>query len=110
MEWIFLLIAGILEIVWAYTLDLSQGFSILIPTLITIVLVLVCFYCLEKAVAKLGIGISYACFTAMGTVGTYVLGVVRQVQTINLGSIISLCILIFGIIGLKVTSSKKDVK
>ena len=109
MEWLYLLIAGILEIIWAYTLNLSNGFTVLIPSLITILLVLLCFYCLEKAIKKLGIGVSYACFTAMGTVGTFVLAIFLGQQNLNIFSIVSLVILITGIIGLKTIKSDKEV-
>lgn len=109
MEWIYLLIAGLLELVWAYTLNLSNGFSILIPTIITIILVLICFFFLEKAIPKLGIGISYAVFTSIGTIGTYIMSILLKQQTLNLGSSISLIILIIGIIGLKQLTSKRSI-
>ncbi|MEG0364883.1 MAG: multidrug efflux SMR transporter [Erysipelotrichales bacterium] len=108
MEWIFLICAGALEIIWSYTLSISHGFTILIPSLITIVLVALCFFFLEKSIAKLGIGVTYACFTAIGSVGTYIVALVLGQQQLNIASIFSLAILLMGIIGLKTIKAKGD--
>ena len=70
MEWIYLLIAGVLEIVWAYFLNESNGFTVLLPSIIAIVFIIISFVALEKAMRKLGIGVAYAIFTGIGTAGT----------------------------------------
>ncbi|MDL2211544.1 hypothetical protein LJB88_01580 [Erysipelotrichaceae bacterium OttesenSCG-928-M19] len=106
MEWLFLIMAGLLEIIWAYTLTLSHSFTVLPYSLLTIFLVILCFYFLEKGIAKLGIGISYATFTAFGTIGTYFIAIYLEQVTINIFSIIAIVVLIGGIVGLKTIQKK----
>ena len=68
--WILLVVSGLMEIVWAYTMKLSHGFTVLLPSVITIAILIISFFLLAKAVNTLGIGLSYAVFTGIGVVGT----------------------------------------
>lgn len=61
--WILLVVSGLMEIVWAYTMKLSHGFTVLLPSVITIAILIISFFLLAKAVNTLGIGLSYAVFT-----------------------------------------------
>lgn len=61
--WILLVVSGLMEIVWAYTMKLSHGFTVLWPSVITIAILIISFFLLAKAVNTLGIGLSYAVFT-----------------------------------------------
>lgn len=103
MEWIYLLIAGVLEIVWAYFLNESNGFTILLPSIIAIVFIIISFGALEKAMRKLGIGVAYAVFTGIGTAGTALMGMLWLGENVSFWKIISLLILLGGILGLKMT-------
>ena len=74
MSWIFLFLAGIFEVVWASTMKLSQGFSILKYDILTIVGMLVSFGFLTLAMKKLPLGIAYPIWTGIGAVGAILVG------------------------------------
>ncbi len=99
--WLFLIIAGALEIVWAYFMKLSCGFTVLIPTVVVIICLVISFFLLGRAVNVLGIGLSYAVFTGIGIAGTTIIGIFLLNETANLVKIVSLLVLLVGIIGLK---------
>lgn len=69
MKWIFLLIAGLLEISWAVGLKFSHGFSLLIPSVITVLCMIFSFYFLALALKGLPLGTAYAIWTGIGTLG-----------------------------------------
>ncbi len=75
MAWFYLLLAGALEIVWAYTLKQSQGFTRLVPTLITIGSLSASLLFLSLSLRALPLGTAYAIWTGIGAVGTFVLGI-----------------------------------
>ncbi|MEK7854789.1 MAG: multidrug efflux SMR transporter, partial [Acidobacteriota bacterium] len=74
MNWVFLGIAGLLEIAWAIGLKYTEGWTRLVPSLITAVLMIASSYFLSLAVKTLPIGTAYAVWTGIGTVGAAILG------------------------------------
>ena len=76
MEWIYLLIAGMFEIVWAIALKYSNGFTVLRPSIITIVAMMISFYFLSLATKTLPIGTAYAVWTGIGAVGAIIVGII----------------------------------
>ena len=101
IAWICLIAAGLIEIVWAYFMKLSYGFTRPLPTLITAFFLAVSFFMLERGIREFGIGMSYAVFTGIGIAGTTVLGLVLFGESADLLKIMSLLVLLTGIIGLK---------
>lgn len=101
IAWICLIAAGLIEIVWAYFMKLSYGFTRPLPTLITAFFLAVSFFMLERGIREFGIGMSYAIFTGIGIAGTTVLGLVFFGERAGVLKIISLLVLLAGIIGLK---------
>src|SRR3954449_8347262 len=77
MPWIFLVLAGVCEIVWAIGLKYSQGFTRLTPSVITIVVMLLSFVLLAQAMRSLPLGTSYTIWTGIGAVGTTIWGIMR---------------------------------
>lgn len=75
MAWFYLLIAGALEIVWAYYLKQSQGFTRSVPTLITLASLVGSLLFLSLSLRALPLGTAYAIWTGIGAVGTFVLGI-----------------------------------
>lgn len=108
IAWICLIIAGLIEIVWAYFMKQSHGFTRLLPTLITAVFLLLSFFLLERGIRAFGIGMSYAVFTGIGIAGTTVLGIVLLGESVSVAKIISLLVLITGIIGLKFCEGESE--
>lgn len=101
MAWIFLILAGLSEIVWAYGLKMTNGFTDLQWSLITIAFMVVSFFLFAKSMKEIPIGTAYAVFTGIGAVGTAIIGITLLGEKISVMKIISLLILIGGIVGLK---------
>jgi quaternary ammonium compound-resistance protein SugE len=74
MEWIMLLLAGLLEISWAVAMKYSEGFTVLLPSAVTAVGYVLSAVFLALALKKLPLGTAYAMWTGMGIVGTTLLG------------------------------------
>lgn len=108
--WLLLVVSGLMEIVWAYTMKLSHGFTVLWPSIITIVILTVSFFMLAKAVNVLGIGLSYAVFTGIGVVGTTLISIFVLDEGASLLKLISLGFLIVGILGLKLCDKEGEEK
>ncbi|WP_394525757.1 quaternary ammonium compound efflux SMR transporter SugE [Lacrimispora sp. JR3] len=105
MAWIYLIIAGIFEVVWAVALKYSQGFTRLKPSLITIGGMMVSFYLLALATKTLPIGTAYAIWTGIGALGTAILGMLIFHEPVTTLRILFLFLIFSGICGLKLTSS-----
>ncbi|WP_240542773.1 DMT family transporter [Exiguobacterium qingdaonense] len=101
MAWFSLLGAGVLEIVWATTMKLSEGFTILGPTIWTIILLILSFGLLAKAFRVLPAGTGYAVFTGIGAVGTVFVGAFLFDEGLTGWKLILVTTLIVGIVGLK---------
>ncbi|HMQ03270.1 MAG TPA: quaternary ammonium compound efflux SMR transporter SugE [Pyrinomonadaceae bacterium] len=105
MNWFFLVIAGLLEIAWAIGLKYTNGWTRLMPSLITGMLMVASFYFLSLAVKTLPIGTAYAVWTGIGTIGAAVLGMVLFDEPRDIVRMLCIVLIIAGIAGLKVTSS-----
>ena len=103
--WLSLLVAGIMETGWAIGLKYTEGFSRLIPSVVTIALMAGSFYFLSKSLNDLPIGTAYAVWTGIGAVGTVILGIYLFGESRDLLRILCLLLIISGIIGLKVVSA-----
>ena len=110
MAWFYLILAGISEIVWAYGLKMTHGFTVLDWSIITILFMLVSFYLFAHAMRTIPIGTAYAVFTGIGAAGTAVLGIVLLDEDASFWKIVSLLVLISGIIGLKLVKEDKAEK
>lgn len=108
--WVLLIAAGLMEIIWAYTMKLSHGFTVLWPSIITVVILIASFFMLAKAVNVLGIGLSYAVFTGIGVVGTTIISIFVLNEGASPMKLISLGVLIVGILGLKLCDKEGDAK
>jgi len=75
MAWFYLLLAGALEIVWAYYLKQSQGFTRTVPTLITLTSLVGSLLFLSLSLRVLPLGTAYTIWTGIGAVGTFLLGI-----------------------------------
>jgi quaternary ammonium compound-resistance protein SugE len=75
MVWLYLVGAGILEVVWAFTMKLSEGFTRPWPTVITITAMIASFSLLSIAMRSLPLGTAYAIWTGIGAVGAFLVGI-----------------------------------
>ncbi len=105
MAWVYLLIAGVFEIVWAMGLKYSHGFTKLYPSLLTLGGMVISFYFLALAAKSLPIGTAYAVWTGIGALGAVLLGILLFNEPVNTLRIIFLFLILAGILGLKLTSA-----
>lgn len=104
MAWIYLLIAGVLEIGWAIGLKYTDGFTKLLPTALTIPVMVASFVCLALAVRQIPVGTSYAIWTGIGAVGTAIAGMMLFGESAAPARLACLLLVVAGIIGLKLTA------
>lgn len=101
MKWLILLLAGIFEIVWAVAMKYSNGFSVLIPSVITAIAYILSAVFLALALKYLPLGMAYIMWVAFGIIGTTILGVLLFGEKLTVLQIISIMLVIIGVIGLK---------
>lgn len=104
MKWFVLFIAGLLEVWWAIELKYSQGFTRLIPSILTIAGMIGSFYFLSLALRSLPLGTAYAIWTGIGTIGTVILGIILFKEPINAVRIVCIGLIVIGVLGLKLVS------
>ena len=104
MSWVYLLVAGLLEIVWAIGLKYTEGFTRLIPSVITLAAMVVSVWFLALALKTIPVGTGYAVWTGIGAVGTAILGIVLFAEPATAARLISIGLIVAGIIGLKLVS------
>lgn len=102
--WIYLLIAGVLEISWAIGMKYTHNFTKLTPTVFTVITMIFSFVFLERAIRVLPLGTSYAIWTGIGVAGTTLFGIIVLHESANASRLFFLAMLFAGIIGLKWTS------
>jgi quaternary ammonium compound-resistance protein SugE len=101
MAWIWLTLAGLLEIVWAVGLKYTEGFTRLWPSVITAGAMAASVYFLALALRAIPIGTGYAVWTGIGAVGVAILGMILFGESTSLLRIGSILLIIVGIAGLK---------
>src|SRR5215203_3595400 len=104
MAWIFLFIAGILEVAWAIGLKYSDNFRKPLASVVTVILMIGSFYVLSLALRTLPVGTAYAIWTGIGAFGTALLGMYLFNEPATLPRMAFLGLIISGIVGLKFTS------
>lgn len=104
MAWVYLIIAGILEVCWAFSMKQSDGFSRLVPTIITLVLMAASFGLLSVSMRSLPLGTAYTIWTGIGALGAFAVGIIVLGEQANLLRIGSAAFILIGLIGLKMAS------
>jgi len=104
MAWIYLLIAGLLEVVWAFSLKASDGFTRLGWSIFTLVAMAASFWLLALAMRSLPLGTAYAIWTGIGALGAFIVGIVVLGEAASLMRIGSAALILAGLVGLKLSS------
>ncbi len=105
MAWVWLVLAGLLEIVWAIGLKYTDGFTRLWPSVMTIAAMIASVYFLAVAVRTIPIGTGYAVWTGIGAVGVAILGMILFGEPKTLLRIGSILLIVAGIVGLKLVTA-----
>lgn len=109
MPWLYIFIAGLFEIAWAVGLKYTDGLSRPVPTVLTVLAMLISFATLAMGVKHLPVGTAYAVWTGIGAAGTAILGVVLLGESMSPMRLFCLALVIAGIIGLKLTAGAPDI-
>ncbi|RDV38582.1 QacE family quaternary ammonium compound efflux SMR transporter [Bradymonadaceae bacterium TMQ3] len=104
MAWFYLTLAGILEVVWAYAMKQSAGFTRLTPSLITLVSMAGSFWLLAIAMRTIPLGTAYPIWTGIGAVGAFLVGIFLLGEAITLLRVAAVVLVISGLILLKLAS------
>jgi len=104
MHWIVLLLAGLLEVVWAVGLKYTQGFTRLAPSAITLSAMAGSVFLLGLALRSLPLGTAYAVWTGIGTVGTVIWGIMMMNEPAGAARLVCIAMIVAGIAGLKLLS------
>ena len=105
MAWILLMFAGALEVVWAFSMKRSDGFTRLTPSVITLVAMIASFALLARAMRDLPLGTAYTVWTGIGAVGAFVLGVVVLGESSNPLRVVAALLIIGGLVLMRVSET-----
>lgn len=104
MAWILLTLAGLLEIVWAFTMKLSNGFSRPGPTAITLVAMVASFALLSLSMRTLPLGTAYTVWTGIGAIGAFVVGVTVLGEALTPLRVLAALLIVAGLLLMKLSS------
>ena len=104
MAWLYLFIAGLFEIGWAIGLKYTEGFSRIVPSLLTVGAMIISITLLGIALKTLPVGTAYAVWTGIGAVGTAALGIYLFGDPATVARLASIGLIVAGIVGLKLVT------
>ena len=104
MAWLMLFVAGLLEIVWAYTMKLSQGFTRPAASAVTLVAMLASFGLLSASMKTLPLGTAYTIWTGIGAIGTFVVGIVVLGESLTTIRVLAAGLIVSGLILMKMAT------
>lgn len=105
MAWLALLSAGLLEIVWAFFMKRSDGFTLLVPTAITIAAMIASFALLAVAMRLLPLGTAYVVWTGIGAVGAFILGIAVLGEAVTPLRLAAAGLILAGIVLMKLSAA-----
>ncbi|WP_193161632.1 DMT family transporter [Microbulbifer hainanensis] len=105
MSWLYLFVAGALEVVWAFSMKQSCGFTRLIPSLVTLVTMLGSFWLLAIAMRTIPLGTAYTIWTGIGAIGAFLVGIVIFAEPVNTMRIVAAILIVSGLVLMKLSSA-----
>ncbi|MFC4270162.1 quaternary ammonium compound efflux SMR transporter SugE [Sneathiella chungangensis] len=104
MAWIYVVAAGILEVIWAYSMKQSEGFSRLTPSIVTLVTMIASFALLALAMRSLPLGTAYTVWTGIGAVGAFLVGIMILGEAANPMRLGAAALIVSGLVLMKLSS------
>lgn len=104
MAWIILVLAGLFEVVWAVGLKYTEGFTRLVPSVVTLIGMLISFWLLSMAMKTLPLGTAYAVWVGIGAIGAFIAGIVLFQEALSPMRVVSVLLIAAGLIGLKLST------
>jgi quaternary ammonium compound-resistance protein SugE len=105
VAWIVLVFAGIFEIIWAYTMKMSEGFTKLSPSIITLFFMVLSFGLLAYAMRTLPLGTAYTIWTGIGAIGSFMVGIFVLGEPATALRMLAAVLIISGLVLMKISSS-----
>lgn len=105
MAWVYLFVAGLLEVVWAYSMKQSEGFSRPGASAVTIVAMIASFWLLALAMRTLPLGATYTIWTGIGAVGAFVVGITVMGEAVSVTRIAAAVLIIVGLVLMQISST-----
>lgn len=103
MAWLLLILAGLAEVVWAVGLKYAEGFTKLVPSVITIAFMVVSVWLLAIALRTIPLGTGYAVWVGIGAVGTAIAGMILFGESKSVARLVCILLIVAGIVGLKLS-------
>jgi quaternary ammonium compound-resistance protein SugE len=104
MSWFFLFFAGVLEIVWAYSMKLSHGFTRPISSIITFITMAGSFWLLAIAMRTIPLSIAYTVWTGIGSLGAFIVGITLLAEPVNAIKFLAAGLIVSGLVLMKLSS------
>ncbi|MCK4088288.1 multidrug efflux SMR transporter [Acinetobacter radioresistens] len=104
MAWVILILAGVFEIVWAYSMKLSEGFTRLTPSIITLFFMVLSFGLLAYAMRTLPLGTAYTIWTGIGAIGSFAVGIFILGEPVTAIRMFAAVLIVSGLILMKISS------
>lgn len=105
MAWIALLIAGLLEVVWAYCMKMSEGFTKPLMSVLTLIFMILSFALLSYAMKSLPLGTAYTVWTGIGAIGSFIVGIVFLAEPANAMRMLAAVLIVSGLVLMKLSSN-----
>ncbi len=104
LAWLTLIGAGLLEIVWAISMKYSEGFTRILPSVLTVAFISISVYLLSLAIKEIPIGVAYAVWAGIGAAGVSIFGIIIFNEPSSFSHTACLAMIITGVIGLNLLS------
>ena len=105
MAWIVLVLAGMFEVIWAYSMKISEGFTRFVPSVITLIFMVLSFALLAYAMRSLPLGTAYTIWTGIGAVGSFLVGIFILGEPATAVRMLAAVLIISGLVLMKLSSS-----
>lgn len=104
MAWAILILAGVFEIIWAYSMKMSEGFTRLTPSVITVVFMILSVVLLSISMKTLPLGTAYTVWTGIGAIGSFLVGILFLHEPIGAMRMIAAVLIVSGLVLMKISS------
>jgi quaternary ammonium compound-resistance protein SugE len=106
MAWIYLISAGVLEVVWAFYMKKSEGFALLGPTAVTLIAMVASVVLLSISMKTLPLGTAYTIWTGIGAVGAFLVGIVALGESATPMRLLAAALIVAGLVMMKLSSAQ----
>ena len=105
MAWAILILAGVFEVIWAYSMKMSEGFTRLTPSVVTIIFMILSVVLLSMSMRTLPLGTAYTIWTGIGAIGSFVVGIIILNEPMTAMRMIAAILIVSGLMLMKLSSN-----